>query len=204
MDQISRPLDPQAIKASDQRIYGAHVKDPRPNPLYDVFGKRKPLSATDPSQENLRQEWRGYYLNSKKTKSEDVRPADAGLASVLDSKHTVVKVAAAKLASKRTKDVGNPVCACTQQHWISVVLRPKPDLKKRPPYWESKSVEDPGPNLYSYEVFRAEITDGHRESYLDTKGVAIYDGIPAGRCEFEFAFFCREIELYFDSQLRHK
>ena len=59
---VSQPLDPDACAAADDQIYAAHENDPRPNALFDEHGNRLPLSATDPSQEALREEWRQYYV----------------------------------------------------------------------------------------------------------------------------------------------
>ena len=56
--------------------------------------------------------------------------------------------------------------------------------------------------LYSYEVFKAKLTDGPRDSYLDETGERWYVGLPAGSCQFHFAFFCKEIEFHFDQRLR--
>lgn len=56
-----RPLDPVAVRAANDGIYQRHRNDPRPNPLYDAEGKRKPLHPSDPSQAALRGEWMGLY-----------------------------------------------------------------------------------------------------------------------------------------------
>jgi len=54
MGRLSRPLNSDAVKAADDEFYAKHpelVKD----------GKRIPLSATDPSQADLRKEWVELY-----------------------------------------------------------------------------------------------------------------------------------------------
>ena len=58
---IERPLDADAVHQADEQIYTNHANDPRPNALYDAQGNRLKLDATDPSQEDLRQEWRDLY-----------------------------------------------------------------------------------------------------------------------------------------------
>jgi len=62
--RASRPLDSKGIAAADLAIYAAHEKDPRPNALFDAAGKKKPLSATDPAQECLRDEWMQHYAGA--------------------------------------------------------------------------------------------------------------------------------------------
>ena len=59
--RASRPLNRQAVTAADDAIYAAHQGDPRPNALYYAAGNKKPLSATDPTQECLRDEWFDLY-----------------------------------------------------------------------------------------------------------------------------------------------
>jgi hypothetical protein len=60
--RAKRPLDPAAASAADDEIYSNHAGDPRPNALYDAAGNRKPLSATDPAQADLRREWMDSYI----------------------------------------------------------------------------------------------------------------------------------------------
>ena len=57
-----RPLNACAVEAADNEIYRRHEGDPRPNPLYDADGNRRPLSATDPAQADLRHEWMDLYV----------------------------------------------------------------------------------------------------------------------------------------------
>src|ERR1017187_2589345 len=62
MRRIERPLDDDSVRSADEQIYAAHERDQRSNALFDVDGNRKKLSASDPSQEAMRQEWRKYYF----------------------------------------------------------------------------------------------------------------------------------------------
>ena len=62
--RATRPLDPAAVRAADNEIYRRHEADPRPNPLFDGAGHRRPLSATDPAQTELRREWMDLYVES--------------------------------------------------------------------------------------------------------------------------------------------
>lgn len=59
--RASQPLNSSAVQAADEELYTAHENDPRPNALFDENGNRKPLSATDPSQADLRSEWMDAY-----------------------------------------------------------------------------------------------------------------------------------------------
>lgn len=56
-----KPLNSKAVAAADEEIYSRHENDDRPNPLFDEQGDRRKLSATDPSQVQLRQEWIKLY-----------------------------------------------------------------------------------------------------------------------------------------------
>jgi len=60
--RAKRPLNPNATQAADDEIYARHANDPRPNPLYDAEGNRRPLSGTDPAQADLRREWMDLYI----------------------------------------------------------------------------------------------------------------------------------------------
>ena len=62
--RASRPLNRQAVATADKALYAAHEKAPRPNALFDAAGNKKPLSATDPAQECLRDEWIKNYGNA--------------------------------------------------------------------------------------------------------------------------------------------
>lgn len=59
--RAARPLNGKAVAEADKDLYTAHEKDPRPNALFDAAGRKKTLSATDPSQEYLRDEWMRNY-----------------------------------------------------------------------------------------------------------------------------------------------
>ena len=59
--QPSIPLNRNAASTADNELYAEHEKDPRPNALFDVKGVRRPLTASDPAQECLRQEWINLY-----------------------------------------------------------------------------------------------------------------------------------------------
>jgi len=60
--RATRPLNAAAVQAADDEIYRRHEGDPRPNPLYDAAGNRRPLSDTDPGQADLRREWMDLYV----------------------------------------------------------------------------------------------------------------------------------------------
>jgi len=77
----ARPLNSQAVAAADQALYTAHKNDPRPNALFDAAGRKRHLSATDPAQECLRDEWVRSYGNAggkleDTTFKSDKRPGD--------------------------------------------------------------------------------------------------------------------------------
>lgn len=76
-ERATRPLNNDACKAADDELYANHANDPRPNALYDEKGNRKPLSATDPDQADLRTEW----MNSYKARGGKTEPTDTGGAS---------------------------------------------------------------------------------------------------------------------------
>ncbi len=78
-ERATRPLNKEASKAADDDLYSKHADDPRPNALYDEDGNRKPLSATDPDQADLRKEWmNSYKANGGQTEPTDVSGAPAG------------------------------------------------------------------------------------------------------------------------------
>jgi hypothetical protein len=80
-ERATRPLNNAAVGAADDELYTKHAEDPRPNALYDEKGNRKPLSATDPDQAGLRQEWMdSYKANGGKTESTDLSGMPAGQA----------------------------------------------------------------------------------------------------------------------------
>lgn len=54
MTRLSRPLNPDAVRAADDDFYAAH-------PELVKNGQRIPLSATDPAQAALREEWCALY-----------------------------------------------------------------------------------------------------------------------------------------------
>jgi len=78
-ERATRPLNKEATKAADDDLYSKHESDPRPNALYDEDGNRKPLSANDPDQADLRKEWMdSYKANGGKTEPTDNSGAPAG------------------------------------------------------------------------------------------------------------------------------
>jgi hypothetical protein len=80
-ERATRPLNKDATKAADDDLYSKHEDDPRPNALYDEQGNRKPLSANDPDQTDLRKEWMdSYKANGGKVEPTDVAGAPAGQA----------------------------------------------------------------------------------------------------------------------------
>lgn len=76
-------------------------------------------------------------------------------------------------------------------HWIELELLKLPDDQPRPKYWA------PRPSApYAGERYAAEITDGHKDGSLDSKGDSKYKGIPQGSgvCEYQFKLFYKDIE----------
>ncbi|MET0383420.1 MAG: carboxypeptidase regulatory-like domain-containing protein [Burkholderiaceae bacterium] len=71
----ARPLNAKAAAAADTALYDAHRSDARPNALYDATGRKQPLSATDPAQQCLRDEWVEQY-GKNGGKVESPKPAD--------------------------------------------------------------------------------------------------------------------------------
>ena len=75
MGRLSRPLNSDAVKAADDEFYAKH-------PELVKEGKRIPLSATDPSQADLRKEWVELYKKHGGKEEEDAskppakKPAD--------------------------------------------------------------------------------------------------------------------------------
>lgn len=75
MGRLSRPLNSDAVKAADDEFYAKH-------PELVKEGKRIPLSATDPSQAGLRQEWVELYKKHGGKEEDDTnkppakKPAD--------------------------------------------------------------------------------------------------------------------------------
>jgi hypothetical protein len=79
--RAKRPLNRDAASAADDEIYSNHEDDPRPNALYDADGNRKPLSATDPAQADLRREWMDSYVaNGGQVESPARNPSPPGAA----------------------------------------------------------------------------------------------------------------------------
>ena len=73
--QPSRPLNRQAVTAADNALYDAHRGDARPNALYDTAGHKKSLSATDPAQQSLRDDWVEQYAKNG-GKVEQLKPSN--------------------------------------------------------------------------------------------------------------------------------
>ncbi|WP_418315618.1 hypothetical protein [Piscinibacter sakaiensis] len=68
MTRPSRPLNPQAVSAADDAFYANH-----PELVQD--GRRVPLSASDPSQAALREEWNALYAQHNGQLDPDPPPA---------------------------------------------------------------------------------------------------------------------------------
>ncbi len=74
-------------------------------------------------------------------------------------------------------------------HWIEVELLPRPDAAARKKWWS------PYPAVtYPNEPFAAEVTDGHKDSRLNSDGWCRYDRIPGGTCSWKFIEFFDETE----------
>jgi len=72
-----RPFDWDASDAADEAIYAAHEGDDRPNALFDEDGNRLKLDASDPCQQNLRDEWFEHYAaNGGEVEDPDKPPND--------------------------------------------------------------------------------------------------------------------------------
>jgi hypothetical protein len=195
MRRIERPLDHDAVQSADEQIYDAHQDDPRPNALFDADGNQKQLSSTDPSQEALRQEWRADYfaaLDAKKGATADDE-VDNSQAPQSDNPESPTSS-----SNETNNDPGNPVASCPDTHWITIQLQPKKRAQIGPTFWPA-----PPPETAFYcEFYKAEITDGHKEDYLNESGAASYTGIPAGDCSIEFPIVFNDLRDYFDAVVR--
>lgn len=69
--KAKRPLSALATRVADEELYAQHANDPRPNPLFDQSGHRKPLDPMNPSHSALRLEWMKAYAKHG-GKTEDV------------------------------------------------------------------------------------------------------------------------------------
>jgi hypothetical protein len=189
MCQISKPLDRSAVQSADERLYAAHENDPRENAFFDAAGRREPLDASDPDQEQLRQEWRKYYCDALQAKqgrhaARTPKAAAARQTSPADPPPQEPPVRGSQ------REVGKASEPCPNCHWIVVRLWPDVDTQTWPVYWPFYPVA----SLYSSEPFTAEITDGHREANLDFFGGFEYRNIPAGMCKFRVPEFLTKIK----------
>src|SRR5688572_4207107 len=182
MPRLERPLDKEAVQEADEQIYALHAGDPRPNALYDANGNRLKLDATDPAQAGLRSEWCDLYRAALAKKKKEP-PPDEG-------KPPEPKPPAPPPPAPPSDDpVGEVTKPCPKKFWIKTHLIRLPDQKARPDWWPSDAG---GP--YPYEPYTAEITDGHKESALDSDGFAGYENIPAGSCSWKFTTFFDLVE----------
>lgn len=194
MPGIARPIDAEASASADEALYEAHKNDRRPNALYDAAGNRKKLSATDPKQEALRQEWRDYYNGALDDREapppEDAPPArkPRGKRGGKSGKNSSQESAASPPANN---NFGGAVRDCRPLYKITIALRPKPYIEDAPEEW----LAPPDDTLYAYMHFKAEITDGPKDDYLDGSGFVAYDEIPQGPCSIRFPEFYDEARV---------
>ena len=88
-----------------------------------------------------------------------------------------------------------PIAPC-DLHWISVQLIRHPDLQARPAWWPR-----PQKPPYNSEPYKANTTKGEKVDSLNGYGIARYDNIPAGTCQFRFNRFYEKIDQFFRDQL---
>ena len=177
MARLKRPLDREAVKEADDKLYAEHAGDPRPNALYDANGNRRPLSATDPAQAELRREWVAAY--------EESMEADAAAAPPLPDS-----------GSSDERPVADPVEPCPNKHFFHVAVVPRPDSAPRPDYWAPQ-----GGNPYAYESFAAQLPNGPKNGKLNGSGGVRVDDIPAGACQLKMDKFFKTVTDYFEREV---
>ncbi len=180
MARLKRPLDRQAVKEADDKIYDKHRTDPRPNALFDAKGNRRPLNPNDPAQANLRREWVASY-------NESLASTEAA------NKHPAQATPPTTPAASTERPVSSAVQPCPLKHWIRIQVVPRPDLKQRPAYWAPV-----GSNPYVTEAFTAQITDGHHDGELDGGASVRFDRIPAGSCQVTLQEFFKPVKELFN------
>jgi hypothetical protein len=181
MSRLDRPLNPDACDAADKRLYSAHENDRRPNDLFDTDGNRRPLTG---SNHVLNEEWKDYYREEKDRNSSQANGDAAGGATSSDSSNGAT--APAKFTNRAVSD---PVQNCPLTHWIQIELVKHPDKTERPEWWPKA-----GKALYSYEVFKANLTEGLRAGALNGAASVRYECLPPGACTIQFPKFLDEIE----------
>jgi hypothetical protein len=173
MARLKRPLDRDAVKEADDKLYAEHADDPRPNALYDEDGHRRPLDPEDPEQEDLRNDWVALYQESLPADPASPPPPDSG--------------------SSEERPVADPCERCGNTDDIEFMVVPRhPEGVERPGYWPPKA----GPNLYASEAFVAQLPNGERRGKLNGSGGASFSGIPGGACRFTMDQFFKPIADY--------
>ena len=179
MAKIERPLDTDAVAAADDAIYAAHEDDPRPNPLFDAQGNHLKLSATDPKQAALREEWCDLYQDALAKKKAAVAGGGGTSPDSGDDD-----------PPSGNSPAGNPVQPCPQNHWIRIKLVRLPDLEERPEWWTPGGTGDP----YASEPCTVELTNGTETGALDGQGATEHNPLPAGVCAIHFTRFYKLLE----------
>jgi hypothetical protein len=169
------------VAAADEQIYAAHENDPRPNPLFDAQGNRLKLSATDPRQAALREEWCDLYQAALAKKKSNASPGSTTPTPASGSN-------AAKPPSG-ANPVGNPVQPCSKLHWIKIRLLRLPDAQPRPEWWKPDGAADPYPS----EPCTIELTNGTEIGALDGQGSTEHTSLPPGVCSIHFTRFYKLI-----------
>lgn len=173
MARLKRPLDREAVRQADEKVYVAHAGDPRPNALYDAHGNRRPLNATDPAQAQLREEWVAAYRDGM---ADSAEPLDSG--------------------SSEQRAVADPVEPCPNSHWFSVAVVPRPDAAPRPDYWAAQA------SGYAGESFAAQLPNGPKSGELDSSGGVRLTGIPAGGCQLKMDKFFKPVAEYLEREVK--
>lgn len=161
------------MSAADDQIYAAHEDDPRPNALFDAGGNRLKLSATDPKQAGLRQEWCDLYQAALDKKKSPAPTAD-------DNSDP----------PSGNNNVGDPAAPCATLQWIKIQLIRLPDAQPRPQWWRSGGKADPYPS----EPCTVELTNGTEVGSLDGNGATEHANLPAGVCSIQFTRFYKALE----------
>ncbi len=187
MAKIQRPLDSDAVSAADDQLYAAYENDPRPNPLFDADGNRLNLSATDPKQADLRDEWCDLYqaaLDTKKKAADSTDNGDGGNDGGDDTPSD---------PPCGSNNVGDPATPCTTLEWIKIRLIRLADAQPRPQWWRPGGKAGPYPS----EPCTVELTNGTEKGSLDGNGVTEHANLPAGVCSIHFTRFYKALEQMF-------
>jgi len=94
MARAKLPLDQNAVKKANDKLYSNHENDPRPNHLFDADGNRKPLDPNNSEQSELRSEWMDNYSAAGGTVTQEkATPAAQPVKQCSDGHHYIeVKV----------------------------------------------------------------------------------------------------------------